>query len=686
MNINRFLENARRSDVIGYNIWTMGKTNFRKPLDHTIVPEKWDPPALGLSGQAAIAHHLDVTDLIAPKIFLNGAEQEFTVMRNHWTPAYMDTYYRSKPSGDYKLSGLIAVRETKCFTEDDTFVSHLTVYNDDNVPAEISIQLTLPFDTLSDGLYTVSAKIMPGGLNKAMTLKGYAAAQATVCRFTLPAGGRKTLRYGFAFDPQKERSAMIRLEQALAQEQPFARAEARFNRWMEENIPVLHTENTDMRKVYYYRSFLIKRAIHNPARLLPDSDFQGECVYESPFGYWFGSPIGLPIPLQIEEMKWLKNTDAIYSHIANWCAGPGTTKDYIQSTPMAIWQLYCQQKDTRILSDAYAACKEYTLKKAKEDPRVLPKTTGSWVTGAEYQPSFYQHTDPQWDWRNDNEGLKQGFSRTVLHRVDESVMYAANLTACANMAALLGEEADAAFFRETAEAVISEIRTKLWNEEKQFFFDVDTATGKQCDLAYCYDGFMPMMWDLVGDAYHGAFSKLESDSLYSDFSVLSVDKDCPMHWFDNCITGPIAATKADPHRYPCCWNGPVWPFAVSLVLNALGSASRHNQDLQKTWQRLFDGYTDLHFNMGDRSTPCICEHFRATDGMSFSPYAEYFHSEWIHLFMTYWAGIHIAEDAIGFSPITREDFRLEHVAIHGKLYRFVQQYTDGKLQRFFEAE
>ena len=169
MNINRFLENARRSDVIGYNIWTMGKTNFRKPLDHTIVPEKWDPPALGLSGQAAIAHHLDVTDLIAPKIFLNGAEQEFTVMRNHWTPAYMDTYYRSKPSGDYKLSGLIAVRETKCFTEDDTFVSHLTVYNDDNVPAEISVQLALPFNTLSDGLYAVSAKITPGGLNKAMT-------------------------------------------------------------------------------------------------------------------------------------------------------------------------------------------------------------------------------------------------------------------------------------------------------------------------------------------------------------------------------------------------------------------------------------------------------------------------------------------------------------------------------------
>ena len=684
MNINRFLENAQRSDVIGYNIYTMGRADFRKPKDSSGIPEKWDPPALGLPGQAAIAHHLDVTDLILPGITMNGTPLSFSPVRNHWTPAYMDTYYRSTPIGAYKRSGLLAVREVKCFTEDDTFLSHLTIYNDDNQPAQITFRLDLPFESLSQDIYNVSAKIMSKGLGKNLTLTGFAAAKATVYRFTVPAGGRQTLRYGFAFDPRSVASAQRRLEQALSLEQPFVQAEIRFNQWMDANVPALHTENTDMQKVYYYRSFLMKRAIHTPSALLPDSDFRGQCVYESPFGYWFGCPIGLPVPLQIEEMKWLKQSDALRSHIENWCAGHGCIQGYIQATPMAVWNLYLQTGDISLLRDAYAACSRYTLKKSGDQPAALPKTRGSWVTGAEYQPSFYQYTTPPWDWRNDNEGLKQGFSHTELYRVDECIMYAANLTACANMAKLLGRDADAVFFRETANIVTGEICSRLWNEEKQFFFDVDCASGKQCDQVYCYDGFMPMLWNLVGEMYHGTFAKLQSDGLHSEFSVPSADKDCPMYWFDNCITGPVAASKDTPHPYSCCWNGPIWPFAVTQVLCALGSASFQNPDLQALWERLFTGYTELHFNLGDRSTPCICEHYRSTDGMSFSPYAEYFHSEWVNLFMSYWAGIHITEDRIGFAPITRESFCLEHVVIRGKHYRFVQEVRSGEPRCFFE--
>ena len=41
---------------------------------------------------------------------------------------------------------------------------------------------------------------------------------------------------------------------------------------------------------------------------IPESDFYDQCVYESPFGSWFGAPVGLPIPLQIEEMKWIKES------------------------------------------------------------------------------------------------------------------------------------------------------------------------------------------------------------------------------------------------------------------------------------------------------------------------------------------------------------------------------------------
>ena len=126
ININRLLENSSRSDVLGYNIYTRGRQKIPKPYGRQCEFMQWDSPVLGLNGTAAIGHQLDVQDLILPRITANGIPLTFTPMRNHWTPAYMDTLYRCEPFGEYKKSGLITVRERKCFTSDDTFISLLT--------------------------------------------------------------------------------------------------------------------------------------------------------------------------------------------------------------------------------------------------------------------------------------------------------------------------------------------------------------------------------------------------------------------------------------------------------------------------------------------------------------------------------------------------------------------------------
>jgi len=89
-------------------------------------------------------------------------------------------------------------------------------------------------------------------------------------------------------------------------------------------------------------------------------------------------------------------------------------------------------------------------------------------------------------------------------------------------------------------------------------------------------------------------------------------------------------------------------------------------------------YTDLHFDFGDRSTPCICEHYRPSDAMSFSPYTEYFHSEWLNLFFSYYLGIRVTENGISLEPITEEDFFIEGVTINGKCYSFSQENKNGK--------
>lgn len=683
LNINLLLENSKRSDVRGYNIYTCGKKDFIRPSAENPVIEKWDKPSLGLHGMAAIGHEIDKKDIILPCLSVNGNSLELLPVRNRWTPAFMDTYYRSKPFGEYKKSGLIAIREKKCFTENDTFISHLTVYNDGREPITVTVSLSTPFEKVSDSIYSVYAKIMPMGILKEMYLTGFAAAstdRGNCVELTIPAQSNTTLKYGFAFCSDSDKQALSSLEKAFDIVDPFAESEARFNEWMDKNAPALNCNDPDILKIYYYRFFVIKSAIHTPSSVLPSTDYKGQCVYESPFGDWFGTPIGLPIPLQIREMQWMKDTSVLRSNISNWCHGCGVMQGYIQFTPMAIWGLYLQTNDITIVSDCYEAVKDYTLKHGGVDGDPLPITTGSWVTGAEYQPAFYQHVEPKWDWRYDSEGAKKGFPESKLYRIDECVMYAANLIACKNMAALLESSADYESFSSRVDSAVEKMLNIFWNEEKQFFFDADTVNVKSCDEAYGYDGFLPMMFSIFGDKYHTVFDKLRRGERFdSGFALTSVGKDCPMYWFDNCIAGPTASSVAEPHEYSCSWNGPVWPFAVSLVLEALGSAAYSNKSLNDTFIRLFTEYTDLHFDFGDRSTPCICEHYRPTDAISFSPYTEYFHSEWLNLFFSYYLGIRVTKQGVSFDPMTDKEFSVDGIVIKGKTYRISQKKINGKL-------
>ena len=189
-----------------------------------------------------------------------------------------------------------------------------------------------------------------------------------------------------------------------------------------------------------------------------------------------------------------------------------------------------------------------------------------------------------------------------------------------------------------------------------------------------------MLLNLKNEKYCGITDMFSSTSEFlCDFSLTSVAKSCPMYWFDNCITGPAIATKSDPHTYHCCWNGPVWPFAVSLALDGIGHSTATDTNASEVFNKVFSAYTELHFVDGDRSTPCMFEHYRPTDGMSFSPFADYFHSEWLNLLLQHWAGIRVCNGSVEFTPISKGEFSVKNVMLCGKIYNFNQTIENGKL-------
>jgi hypothetical protein len=76
------------------------------------------------------------------------------------------------------------------------------------------------------------------------------------------------------------------------------------------------------------------------------------------------------------------------------------------------------------------------------------------------------------------------------------------------------------------------------------------------------------------------------------------------------------------------------------------------------------------------------EHYRHTDGVPFSVTHDYFHSCYIDLLISYWAGISAdIGGRISFKPLTKEPFELDGIVINGKKYRFSQSRENNRLVR-----
>lgn len=696
-NVNQFLQNSVRNELIGQNMFLFQEPEQKYPWDFSdrgrICPAHiWEEPEFAMKGVLGLGYHTDGKDAVCMEVYRKGERLAFHVVRNLWTPAYMETFYRCSPRADYSRSGLLVIRERKCITKEDVFVSEITAINDDREEMELEFRIRSSFEKEEDSFYRVDLRTEPEGLLKTYRIQGYFCVNSREgCQFKrkLEPFGSCSFQYSAAYGRKNKQELKKRCEKALSHKDIFGRCERDFNRWFQRNVPELRTDRQEILKAYYYRWFVVYKNTYTPGKIIPDHFVKGRAVYESSFGGWYGCPIGLPVGMQVEETKWMKDKTTAREHLENWERGGGCYQNYIQFTPMAAWHFYEMNGDRQWLKGGYPVFKRYTFARLDlNNPRQFPVTTGSWGTGAEYQPSFYQYTHVAWDWRNDVEMAgKTGGELWPLYRLDEIVFTIGNVHACERMAEELGEAEEQKAFSRFKMEMLTALKETFWNEERGMFLDVDVKTGRQCDRAACYDSFAPFLWNLIsGNKYDASIGKLLDDKMFwGMFPITTVEKTCPMFWADNCITGPCEASKTTPHSYGCCWNGPVWPFADTLALTALGDVARRRREYQKHWLAFFEKYTNLHFLCGDYSIPDILEHYRYSDGTPFSSTHDYFHSGYIDLLMKYWAGIRVENNKkVVFRPFTREAFELKGVVIGGVSYNFRQYYEGTKLCRRVE--
>ena len=135
----------------------------------------WDDPAPGINGHFCLGHHLNIVDPLTVAVTVDGKPANH-VHRNHWTPAWMDTIYRSEIDPEYyPNAGTFVLREKKAITCSDVFVSHMALTNEKREPSLVELEISMPMEEEGESLYAVHAMTVPDGLGNKYPVDGYAA-------------------------------------------------------------------------------------------------------------------------------------------------------------------------------------------------------------------------------------------------------------------------------------------------------------------------------------------------------------------------------------------------------------------------------------------------------------------------------------------------------------------------------
>lgn len=696
--VNSWLASAYRCDTVGPEVWTATAKGVRpdgteESYKAAERPDRvFGTPKPGLNGLLHVMHGVPkLVDAMCLEIEAGGKPVEFVPVRNRWTPAFCTTYYRSLPGGVLSMEipnvGCIVLKETKAVLQDNTFLAEATLKNASatSIVCRVAVKTRggLPEPGAEPAQWrfaTVSMSVLSNRVTCAAAATSFGGAVKTL---ELAAHGEATFRYALAFAPESPSAAASRAQRALGAKDAFEANAKAFNEWFDRNVPRLETGDPDLLKMYFYRWFVVKRGTHENRRVVADHEYPRTAVYESPAGSWYGCVIGLPVPMQIQEIAWERSPDVLRSHVLNWCEKVRGYRGYIQFTGEAIARSFENHPSEEFAKKVLPAVVEFAREVAGKDPSRLPVQTGSWGTGAEYQSNFYQFTEPKWDYRNDSEfaGRKKKnsdsgkkFHIAKLVRLDTAVYAIGNLLGAARIAEIAGDPALAADLRKFAASQTEIIRTRHWDDSLGLFLAADPKTYRLADEAACYDSFAPYLWGLIcDDKYLRAFDKLTDRAwFWDDFPISTCAKTCPMYCAENAIISP-PSSPAKPHYYGCCWNGPMWHYANALAAEAFGQGARRRPELRAKWVEFFHAWNESHWLYGDRTAPRAAEHFRPEDGAREGGAWDYLHSSWIDPFMRYYCGIQLAENGrtIRFEPFAAKDFRLANVPLAGREFTFV---------------
>ncbi len=310
--------------------------------------------------------------------------------------------------------------------------------------------------------------------------------------------------------------------------------------FLRKNIPIFECPDKDIEKTYYFRWWTFRKHIKKTldgfviTEFLPDVRWAGK-----------HNAIACPAWHHFVEGRWLADKTFIADYSRYWIANPKNARKYSFWQAHANLEYYKVSRNIALLKEIYTALKEDFFAWEKE--------------------KF--HADKNLFWQSDNhDGMEFSISGRHSKTRSNALGYRAtinsymygNCIALSEIAKLLGNDNDAKFFENRALQIKDVINTKLWDNSARFYKVIPFETLKLSDVRELH-GYTPWLFNIPPTEYSDAWKQLSDTKGFSaKWGLTTAEQRHPN--FQVSYTG-----------HECLWDGPVWPFATSITLEALAN-------------------------------------------------------------------------------------------------------------------
>ena len=451
--------------------------------------------------------------------------------------------------------------------------------------------------------------------------------------------------------------------------------------WMEQNVPLFECSQQQFEQLYYYRWWTLRKHIEDTPVGYAMTEFLVKRNYADKYKL-----ISSGLGHHIHESRWIRNPEYLDQIMNTWFRGN-------DGKPMAKLSAYSSWIEQSLW--------ERYLADGRKDWLI------AYLPDMEAEYNYWRNTHRRemgLFWQSDvkdamEETISGGRRKQYLRPSINSYMYG-NALAISQTAALAGDHAKAALYKQQADSIRTLAHQWLWNEKHAFFetHRVDSSANVREAI-----GYLPWYTHMAKDEAKYAVAWLQCAD-------------------ERGFSAPYGLTTAE-RRHPefrthgvgkCEWDGAVWPFATAQTLTAMANFINESKFIENGELRIENGELriengvkmySLYFahmeryvqSQSMRGKPYIGEYLDETTGYWLKGDQErsryYNHSTFNDLMITGICGLRPRADrTVEVNPLLPADkwnyFCLDNVRYHGHNLTIVwdrdgQRYHAGKGLRVY---